>query len=323
METHRKGEKFFLYTGRGPSSDALHLGHMIPFIFTKWLQDVFNVPLVIQLTDDEKCLMRNISPADVRRMAIENVKDIIAVGFDPKKTFIFSNFEYLSQEPAFFETAIRIGSRITFNTVKAIFGFSPADSVEKIAFPPKQAAPCFSRAFPAIFGPETSRRQRCLIPCAIDQDPYFRMTRDVAPRMNLPKPALIHSRFFPSLQGNKTKMNASDPCSAIFMTDTAAEIADKINNHAASIDNERRATLTGDQICAFDICYQYLTFFMADEERLAEIRRALEERTIDEATLRHELIGVLTPLVEAHRVRREAVTEEVIREFMTPRPLGC
>ncbi|KAF6769429.1 Tryptophan--tRNA ligase domain protein [Paragonimus kellicotti] len=26
---------FFMYTGRGPSSEALHLGHVIPFVFTK------------------------------------------------------------------------------------------------------------------------------------------------------------------------------------------------------------------------------------------------------------------------------------------------
>lgn len=28
---------------QGPSSDALHLGHLIPFLFTKWLQDAFDV----------------------------------------------------------------------------------------------------------------------------------------------------------------------------------------------------------------------------------------------------------------------------------------
>ncbi len=27
---------FFLYTGRGPSSQAMHIGHLIPFIFTKY-----------------------------------------------------------------------------------------------------------------------------------------------------------------------------------------------------------------------------------------------------------------------------------------------
>lgn len=32
---HTQGTKFYLYTGRGPSSEALHLGHLIPFHFTK------------------------------------------------------------------------------------------------------------------------------------------------------------------------------------------------------------------------------------------------------------------------------------------------
>ena len=27
----------------------MHLGHLIPFLFTKWLQETFNVPLVIQV----------------------------------------------------------------------------------------------------------------------------------------------------------------------------------------------------------------------------------------------------------------------------------
>jgi len=58
LDLYEKGNKFYLYTGRGPSSEALHLGHTIPFHFTKWLQDVFNCPLVIQLTDDEKFLFK-------------------------------------------------------------------------------------------------------------------------------------------------------------------------------------------------------------------------------------------------------------------------
>jgi tryptophanyl-tRNA synthetase len=58
LDLYEKGEKFFLYTGRGPASEALHLGHCIPFHFTKWLQEAFDCPLVIQLTDDEKFLFK-------------------------------------------------------------------------------------------------------------------------------------------------------------------------------------------------------------------------------------------------------------------------
>ncbi len=58
LDLYEAGKPFYLYTGRGPSSGSLHFGHLVPFIFTKWLQETFNVPLVIQLTDDEKSLFK-------------------------------------------------------------------------------------------------------------------------------------------------------------------------------------------------------------------------------------------------------------------------
>ena len=60
------------------------------------------------------------------------------------------------------------------------------------------------------------------------KDPYFRMTRDVAPRLGFLKPALIHSVFFPALQGAKSKMSASDANSSIFLTDTPKQIKYKV-----------------------------------------------------------------------------------------------
>lgn len=58
-------------TPQGPSSEALHLGHLVPFMFTKYLQDAFNVPLVIQLTDDEKSLWKGLDIDEARRLARE------------------------------------------------------------------------------------------------------------------------------------------------------------------------------------------------------------------------------------------------------------
>ena len=39
----------------------------------------------------------------------------------------------------------------------------------------------------------------CLIPAAIDQDPYWRMTRDIAEKMGYTKPTQIHNKFLPPL----------------------------------------------------------------------------------------------------------------------------
>jgi len=51
LNEYEKGNKFFLYTGRGPSG-KLHIGHIMPWIFVKWLQDKFNAELWFQITDD-------------------------------------------------------------------------------------------------------------------------------------------------------------------------------------------------------------------------------------------------------------------------------
>jgi tryptophanyl-tRNA synthetase len=35
LDRYERGDPFFLYTGRGPSSDSMHVGHSVPFEFTK------------------------------------------------------------------------------------------------------------------------------------------------------------------------------------------------------------------------------------------------------------------------------------------------
>ena len=64
-------------------------------LYFRWLQEAFNVPLVIQLTDDEKFLWKDLSVEETQRLARENAKDIIALGFNPEKTFIFSDINYI------------------------------------------------------------------------------------------------------------------------------------------------------------------------------------------------------------------------------------
>ena len=38
LDRFEHGENFFLYTGRGPSGNT-HLGHLLPWIFTQYLQE--------------------------------------------------------------------------------------------------------------------------------------------------------------------------------------------------------------------------------------------------------------------------------------------
>ncbi|KAJ8895995.1 hypothetical protein PR048_001336 [Dryococelus australis] len=320
LTQYEQGKPFYLYTGRGPSSEAMHVGHLVPFIITKWLQDVFDVPLVIQLTDDEKYLWRDVSMDNLAHIVKENAKDIIACGFDVEKTFLFSDFQFIGQCPEFYSNMIRVAKCVSFNQAKGIFGFGDSDPIGKIMFPAVQATPSFSSSFPFIFG---SANVPCLVPCAIDQDPYFRMTRDVAPRLGYQKPALMHSVFFPALQGARTKMSASDPQSSVFLTDTPKQIKSKINKYAfsggqASIQEHREKGGN----CDVDISYQYLRFFLEDDEKLEQIRKDYTSGAMLTGELKKVLIEVLQELVSKHQERRTSVTDHIIQQFMQPRKLN-
>ena len=93
LTAYEQGKPVYLYTGRGPSGEAMHMGHLLPFIFTQWMQEVFDCPLVIQLTDDEKYFMKGTGEkkdiSHYTALGLENAKDIIACGFKKDKTFIF------------------------------------------------------------------------------------------------------------------------------------------------------------------------------------------------------------------------------------------
>jgi tryptophanyl-tRNA synthetase len=229
------------------------------------------------------------------KFGIDNAKDIISFGFDPERTFIFSNLDYMGG--GFYKNVVKIAKAITYNQSKATFGFTDSDNIGKVHFVSVQAAPSFSNTFPQIFGPKGDIP--CLIPCAIDQDPYFRLTRDVAQRLKYPKPALIHSKFFPALQGPGTKMSASVATSAIYISDTPAQIKNKINKYAFSggQDTMELHRIHGGN-CEVDVSFQYLKFFLDDDIELNEIQRLYTSGEMTTGELKKRCIAVVQDLVK-------------------------
>ncbi|RUP51567.1 hypothetical protein BC936DRAFT_147326 [Jimgerdemannia flammicorona] len=292
----------------------MHLGHMVPFVFCQWLQEVFDVPLVVQLTDDEKFLFKlDLTIDKCYKFAYENARDIIACGFNPDKTFIFSNLDFVGGP--FYHNVVKISRSITTSMSKATFGFNDSDCIGKVHFVAVQAAPSFSNSFPQIFGAKYDIP--CLIPCAIDQDPYFRLTRDVAQKLKYPKPSLIHAKFFPALQGSATKMSASVDSSAIFMSDNPAQIKNKINRYAFSgggdtIELHRQNGGNPD----VDVSYQYLSFFLEDDDELAKLYNDYKAGTLATGELKKRCIEVLTEFVSAFQKRKADITDELVKHYM-------
>ena len=198
-----------------------------------------------------------------------------------------------------------------------------SNNIAEFGFPAMQSATAFATSFPFIFGTDAKKVAKvpCLIPCAIDQDPYFRQCRDNAPKMGYLKPAIIHSVFLPSLRGRESKMSASDADSSIFLSDTDNQVRKKVGKaFSGGQDTAEEHRRIGGRT-AVDVPFQYLTFFLEDDEELERIRIEYEDGRMQSGEMKMACTTELQAYVKGFRERRKAVTENVRREFMRPRQL--
>lgn len=297
LDEYERGNKFYLYTGRAPSGD-MTLGHLIPFMMTKWLQDVFDVELYIQIPDEEKFLAkRDITDIDkMRGLAIDNVLDIIALGFNPKKTKIFLDTDYAS---VLYKQACRVAKRITFSTVKDAFGLTNESNIGWIFYTSMQAVPAFLKSV------EEGRNIPCLIPLAVDQDVHFRVARDVIGKLGYYKPAILHARFLPGLSG-EGKMSSSAENETIYLTDKPEVVVKKVNRAlTGQQDTAELQKKYGGNPEKCMVCQYYKFLFEPDDKKLDAIFESERKGTILAGEHKADLAKRINKFLEEHKKKKE------------------
>ncbi len=296
LDLYEKGIKFVLYTGRGPSG-PVHIGHLVPWIFTKHLQDKFDTRLYFQMTDDEKFVVDDGRKlAETTKMAYENALDLIALGFEPKNTFIIYDVQDID---LLYDIALEVAKRITFSTAKSTFGFQDSTNLGWVFWPAIQAVPCF------IHKKITGENVPALIPAAIDQDPYWRITRDIAPKLGYFKPAQIHNRFLPGL-GVGGKMSASEPDTAIFTTDKPEVVKRKVWNAftgGKGTAAEQRKQGADPNVCS--IFQYFLYLFEEDDKKLAQREKQCKAGEVLCGECKKDLTERINRFLAEHQKKRE------------------
>jgi len=304
LDEYEKGNKFFLYTGRAPSG-PVHIGHLMPWLFTKWLQDKFGVELWFQFPDEEKYLFKkNLDFKDTDEYLHQNMLDVIAVGFDPKKTHFLVDTKHAT---LMYKEACRVSKRITFSMVKSSFGLNEQSNIGSIFYTSMQAVPAF---LPSIL---KKKNIPCLIPHAVDQDPHFRLTRDILPKLGFYKPASIQCSFLPPLQGVDGKMSASEEATAIYADDDPQTVKKKINKYAFSggrttVEEHKEKGGNPD----IDVSYQYLRYiFEPDDKKLKEIYDGYKNGDILSGELKQITIEKINNFLEEHREKKKKAEKEI------------
>lgn len=307
LDNYERGNKFFLYTGRAPSG-PVHLGHLLPWIFTKWLQDKFDVELWFQFPNEEKILFKKDLDFETGdKTMYENMLDVIALGFDSKKTHFIIDTEHAN---IMYKEACKVAKKITFSMVKSTFGFDESNNIGQIFYTSMQAVTAF---LPSII---KKKKIPCLIPHAVDQDSHFRLTRDILPKLGFYKPASIQCIFLPPLSGTEGKMSSSEN-NSILTTDSPEEVKKKINKYAFSggqptIEEHRKLGGNPD----IDICFQYLRmFFEEDDKKLEQIYKDYKSGKMLTGELKQYTINKINEFLKHHQKKREEA-KKIVEKFI-------
>ncbi len=298
LDEYEKGNKFYLYTGLAPSGN-MTIAHLVPFIFTKWLQESFGVEVYIQIPDEEKFLTRhdpNLTLDKVHDLATEAALNILALGFDPGKTKIFMDTDYAG---FMYKQAVRISKYITFSIAKDAYGFGNDTNVGTLFYPSMQAVPAFMKSV------QEGRNIPCLIPLGVDQDVHFRVARNAIDKLGYYKPAILHAKFLPGLKG-EPKMSASDPDTAIYLSDTPEVVRKKVNKAITGqqATAELQKKLGGDpEKCS--VCQYYKFLFEPDDAKLEKIFEGERKGTMLAGEHKAALAKAINEFLAEHRNRKE------------------
>jgi len=261
-------------------------------------KDLGDIELWFQFTDDEKFLFKDKTLEEIHEYMYDNMTDIIALGFNPKKTHFLIDTKHAN---IMYPEAIKVAKKINFSTVKSAFGFTNDQNIGAIFYTSMQAVPAF---LPNII---YNKKMMCLIPHAIDQDPHFRITRDVITKLGYYKPASIQCRFLPGLAGMQEDGKLSSSTGqAIYLTDDAKTVKNKINKYAFSggrdsVEDHRKFGGNPD----IDVAYQWLTFFEEDDEKLKQIYFDYKSGKLLSGELKNILIEKINVFLAEHQKKRE------------------
>ena len=155
------------------------------------------------------------------RIALGNLMDMLALGLDPKRVYVYRQ----SEEMPVLRLAFIFSRAVTYNTLEAIYGPRPFGLYFSALV---QAGDILNPQLPHHGGPKLT-----LVPVGADQDPHIRLTRDLAARYRdefgfLP-PAATYHRLLRDLTGQE-KMSKRNPMGILYLNESLESAKVKVMN---------------------------------------------------------------------------------------------
>ncbi len=291
-----KEKKPFLQMTGIATSGPLHLGHKVDIDLFEYFRSlgakshfgVCDIDGYVSRPDNKVPSLEK-----AQDYAVQTVQHLLALGVPEECIYVQSK-----KEPRYYTFAFELSKKITENTFKAIYGHL---DLGKLSANLLQYADILHGQLPEYDGPMPS-----LTSIGIEQDPHARAARDLVRRLpyNMVLPSFL---FFKHQSGLKegSKMSASEPDTAIFLTDSEKDVRRKIDRAFSggrtSVEEHRR--LGGDP--DVDRAFEILLFHHPDDAFVADVKERYASGDMLTGELKTIVKEFLVDMLKEHQKRME------------------
>lgn len=305
LETMKQGQDFAVMSGIKPTGE-FHLGTLMTakeiIYFQQQGAQAFYAIADIEAYEDNR-----LSFEKTEKIAVGNVADLLALGFDPKKGHIYRQYKELRVR----DLAIHFGAGVTLATMKAIYGERHIGLYLSALV---QAGDILMPQLKDFGGPKPT-----VVPVGVDQDAHLRLTRDLANKFRrkfkFVPPSSTYHKILKGLDGSP-KMSKRNPMSYFTLNETTKAIGKKISSAftggRATVGEQKK--LGGvPEICPIYEIEMY--HFVKDDKEVVETYKCCKCGSLLCGEHKAQTKKIVTQFVEDHQQKRENLIDKA-REIL-------
>jgi len=296
LDAFEKGEPIAVMSGIKPSNE-FHLGSKMTAEKIIYFQKEFKAKAFYCIADLESLVDNQIPLEEAKKIAIDNVADILALGLDPKNAFIYRQ----SQEKRVTNLAYLFSRKITLNHMRNLYGERPL-GLYLAAF--TQAGDILLPQLEDFDGPK-----HVLVPIGVDQMPHIFLCRDIVEKVKSQfrfiLPSAIYHKFFRALNG-ETKMSKRDPRYVLFLNDNPEVAKLKVMN---AVDGGRKTAkeqreLGGEpeKCVVYELC---LFHFIENDAKLKKIYEECKNGKRLCGECKKEIAEIVAKFLKKHQSKKK------------------
>jgi tryptophanyl-tRNA synthetase len=265
LDAIEKNQSYAVMSGIKPTG-IFHLGTKMTADDMIYFQSLSNKAKVFYAIADVEAYCDNgISFKESRKIAIQNIADILALGLDPERAYVYLQ----SEELRVMKLSTIFSRGVTNNMLKAIYGERQIGLYLSALV---QAGDILMPQLEEFGGPKPT-----VVPVGVDQDPHIRLARDLADRFKdqfgFIQPSAIYHRLMLSLSG-ELKMSKRSALTLLTLADTESEaerkVMDAFTGGRATIEEQRRMGGEAEKCPVYDL---YNFHFATSDEQSIDVYR--------------------------------------------------